>query len=147
MAQSKSKDIKNAIVTMLTDLQLDGEPAFIQVKGHPRGEFDGYPSARVLPGDQTTAKGAYGQNERTPAFIIRFHVLATNTGVEFDRMYELTDLVLDTLDTEDYSGDFIPTLAAEELNASRGDWYDEDSAAGPILTCDVSVAVSYSKDN
>ncbi|MCF8783196.1 hypothetical protein [Rhodococcus ruber] len=147
MATSKSKDIKDALVTLLTGLQLDGEPAFAQVKGHPRGEFNSYPAARVLPDDQSTQKGAQGQNDRTVNLLVRLHVESDKDASEFDKMYILTDLVLDALDSEDYDGNFVDTLQAEELNATRGDWFDTDGPAGPILACDIAVAVSYSRDN
>lgn len=148
MADSKSKDIKNALVALLQGLQRDGEPAFQEVKGHPRGTYEGFPAARVQPGDQTTSKGAHGQNDRTVNLTIRVLVEATDTGAEFDQMYELTDLVLDALDTADYQGDFIESLDAEELNASRGDWFDMNSqSTGPLLACDITVGVEYSRDN
>ena len=55
---SKSRAIRDGLVTLISELELDSEPAFISVKGNPKGEFDGYPSVRVLPGDQSTEKAA-----------------------------------------------------------------------------------------
>jgi len=144
---SKSKTIKNALITLLKGLQLNGEAAFVAVKGHPRGSFDGFPQVRVLPGDQTTEKGAYGQNDRTVSLTARVHIPYTDDGSEFDYMYELTDLILDALDTEDYSGSFNSDNGTYVLNTQRGDWFDEDTPTGPVLTCEVSVDVSYSKDD
>lgn len=149
MATSKSKDIKDAIKVLLTGLELDGEPAFQVVKGTPYGLLDGFPAVRVIPADQGTEKGATGQNNRTVAMTVRILIPfeSRNDDDDFDKMYELTDLVLDALDSEDYDGSFVDTLSAEELNASRGDWGETDGPSGPLLTCDIAVAVSYSKDN
>lgn len=144
---SKSKKIKNAIISLVQGIQYKNEPAFVNVMGTPRGEFDGYPAARVLPGDITTEKGAYSQNDRVVALTLRIHVPSTKEGTEFDTMYDLTDLVLDALDTADYEGEFISAVGVLEINASRGDWFDTDSPTGPILACDIAIEVTYSKDN
>jgi hypothetical protein len=146
---SKSKAIKDALVTLLSGLSLNGEPAFTAVKGNPRGEFDGFPSVRVLPGDQSTDKGAVGQNDRTVNYIVSTHVPTTATGTEFDYMYDLTDLIIDSLDQADFDNTLNLTDSGIDtyiLNCSRGDWFDTDSQAGPLLSCEVNVEVKYSKN-
>lgn len=145
-----SRAIKDGLIAILQAIQYQGEPAFTEVRGHPRGEFDSYPSVSVLPGDQATEKVAYGQNDRTPSYIIRTQLKATNDGTEFDYMYELTDLIIDALDSADFDGVLsaapdVPPVNI--LNASRADWFEGDSQAGPLLICDVDVSVEYSKDN
>ena len=148
MAQSKS--IKNALVTLLSGLQLAGETAFTEVKGYSAGEFDGYPSARVLPGDQTTEKAAIGQNDRTVSLIVRTHVMATDDGTDIDYLYDLTDLIIDSLDAADFDNELNiidPTIQTHMLDATRGDWSMDDFGAGPVLLCDVNVDVKYSKNN
>lgn len=142
-----SKDIKNALVSLLSDVELGGEPAFTAVKGNDAGEFDGYPSVRVLPGDQTTEKASTQQNDRTVSFIIRTHVPEDGDGSEVDLMYDLTDLIIDTLDSADASNVLAAQIGTYILNATRGDWFVTDSNAGSILMCDINVDVSYSKNN
>lgn len=147
---SKALAIKDGLVEIIAAIQLDGQAAFTEVKGHPRGQFDGFPSVRVLPGDQLTQKESFSENERTVAFTVRTHLPATNDGSEFDHMYKLTDLIIDTLDSADFYGQLdaaLPDVGAWILNATRADWFDEDSQEGPILSCDLEVQVKYSKDN
>lgn len=149
MAASKTKSIKDAMVSILSAIELDDEPAFVAVKDHPRGEFDEWPSVRVLPADQPNEKGSMGQNDRTPTFMVRTYVPATNEGTEFDQMYVLTDLILDALDEADFNNslnEIDQTIGSYMLNATRASWFDSDSQAGPILICDINVEVTYSKD-
>jgi hypothetical protein len=147
---SKSKAIKNALVEILSNCELNGEPAFTDVKGHPRGEFDGYPSVRVLPGDQSNRKASQGQNDRTPAYVVRTHVPIQDDGSEIDYIYDLTDLILDTLDTADFENqlnELDPTIGTFILTADRGDWLPVETPTGVVQACDINVEVSYSKDN
>ena len=65
-------------------------------------------------------------------------------------MYDLTDLIINTLDRGDYVGaleNIDPDLGTWMLNATRGDWYVTDTAVGNVLMCDVNIEVKYSKDN
>lgn len=146
MAESKGKDIKDAIIALVEGIQLDGEPAFLEVKGHPWGQFDGYPSVRVLPADQSTEKGAFGQNDRTVSLSIRTHLPVSESGSEFDQMYVLTDLIMDALDVADFNNTFSGSLGTYVLNASRGAWQEDDTQSGPVIACDIDVDVSYSKN-
>lgn len=146
MATSKSKDFRNALVALLQGLQRDGEPAFAIVKGHPRGQFDGWPVALVLPSTNTTEKGATAQNERTITRTIKLHVPAGD-GSEIDVMDELVDLVLDALDDADYSANIVDSLSAEDLSASSGEWYELETQTGVLVGCDITVSLSYDRDN
>jgi hypothetical protein len=143
---SKALDIRNQIMTIIQGVQLDGEPAFTEVIGHPRGQFDSEPAVRVLPSDQTSEDTTFGQSDRTVSFIVRTHLKSTDAGEEFDRMYELTDLLIDRLDKADYANE-LSGFNVFQMETTRGTWFEEDSQAGPILSCDLNVAVKYSKDN
>ena len=146
MAESKSRDIKNALVTLISGLTQDGEPAFVSVEGHSIGKFDGYPSVQVLPGRQDTEKAAQNQNDRTPVYEIRTHVEATETGSEFDYMYELTDLLIDALDQADHDDAFRAVTGTYLLNVTQGDWDYIETQAGTVLVFAINVEVTYSKD-
>ena len=146
MAESKARDIKNALVGLIEPLQLDGETAFVEVKGHPRGEFDGFPSVRVLPADVSSENVAFGENDRTVSFTVRTHLPVKTDGSEFDRMYELTDLLVDALEQADFDNTLQSQVGTYILTASRGTWMDVSTQSGVVLQCDIDVDVSYSKE-
>ena len=146
MAGSKAKDIKNQLVTLIQGLQLDGEQAFVDVQDNSIGKFDGYPSVQVLPGRQDTEKAAQNQNDRTVVFEVRTHVEPQEDGSEFDYMYELSDLLIDSLDQADADNTFQAAIGTYILNATQGDWDYIDGPAGPVLVFVINVEVSYSKD-
>lgn len=147
MAGSKARDIKNQLVTLIQGLQLDGEQAFVDVQDNSIGKFDGYPSVQVLPGRQDTDKAAQNQNDRTVVFEVRTHVEPQEDGSEFDYMYELSDLLIDSLDQADADNTFQAAIGTYILNATQGDWDYIETPAGPVLVFVINVEVSYSKDN
>lgn len=145
-----SRKIKDALKEVLEDVEYKGQPAFVAVKGSPDDEFDGYPSIRVLPGDQASERSTQSQNDQTVRYIVRTHVeYGSDSEAAFDHMYDLTDLIIDTLNEADFANKLqeidedIPTFM---MNADRGDWFDSDTQAGVVLMCDVNVEVTYSKD-
>ena len=148
-----SKRVKNALKTFMAELQVDGEPAFVRVIGSMRGEFDAYPALRILPNDLTTTKASVKENDKSIQFIFRVSLPLENnplpTEAIIDQMYDLTDLLVDRLDSGDYDGALSqvdPSLEVLRIDASRGDWLSTQSAVGLILNCDVAVAVLYSRD-
>ena len=92
----KSKDIRNALATIMGNVQLGGETAFVQVLKSGTGEFSGYPSLRVIPGPVDTEKWAVGEQRRTVGFILRTYALLEDTPetelAAVDLIYDLTDL-------------------------------------------------------
>lgn len=152
-----SKRIKNALKTVLSAITYDtgsgSEPAFLSVLDNTKGEFDGYPSIRILPGDITTEKASVFENDRTVNFVIRVHLFMENKpeseSATYDWMYNLTDLILDTLDVGDSTGALNtadPTLQnILMLNATRGDWIVAETDSATALLCDVNCSVHYSK--
>jgi hypothetical protein len=149
----KSKRIKNALVSVLTAITYNDESAFTQVLDNSRNVFDSYPNVQVLPGDVSNEKTTTGQTDRTPAYIIRIRIPLEDANqtqsTAYDHMYDLTDLVLDELDTSDHDStlnDIDPTLGVYMMDATRGDWMVVPSSGGDTLLCDVNVQVTYSKD-
>jgi hypothetical protein len=154
---SQAKRIKNALKTLLSGIQYDAgsgnEPAFVSVLDNTTGEFDGYPSLRVLPGDLDTEKASVAENERTAAYVIYVHLPLEATpateGATYDKMYDLTDLILDCLDEGDFDNSLTAidsTIGVHFLDAQRGDWLVNDSKGGAILICRIDVQVRYSKN-
>lgn len=151
--KGKARRIKDALVTLMQAVQLNDEPAFTQVLDSAKGEFDSYPSVRVLPADQDTDKSAVGQNERTVAYYVRVHLPLESTQITeaqtIDYIYDLTELILDCLDEGDFAGSIAqidPLIGTHILNATRGAWGFAQSPAGVLLTCDVNVSARYTKN-
>jgi|SRR5215203_1706413 len=153
----QSKRIKNALKTLVQGIQYDAgtgnEPAFVSVLDNTTGEFDGYPSLRVLPGDLDTEKASVAENERTAAYVLYVHLpLEESPATEaatYDKMYDLTDLIIDCLDEGDVDNSLSaigPTLGVHFLDAQRGDWIVNTSKGGAILICRIDVNVRYSKN-
>lgn len=148
MAESKTLSIRNAIIGLIQGIQIDDEAAFSSVSGVPVGEFDDYPSVRVLPSVLDNEKAAFRQTDRSVTFIVRTYLpyganeQATNT----DKMYLLTDLIFDQLDESDEDEAFRTALGTYILTTDRGEWTVEEVAGGVLLYADINVEVSYSKD-
>lgn len=146
MGASKSRDIRDALVTRLATVQKDGAVAFTEVVGFEGNAFDGYPSVRVLPLDLNNEKGSSYEMDRTVGFIVRTHVPAVQDGSDYAAMYELTDLIVDSLDEADVDNTFQAAIGTYILSTTRGSWTYEDSGTGVVLCADINVEVSYSKD-
>lgn len=153
----KSKRIKNALVTLMSGVQYDAgsgnEPAFVSVLDNTQGEFTGYPSLRVLPNDVTNEKYSTHQSDRTVAFVARVHIPLEETpeseAAAFDKVYDLTDLIIDAIDVADSDGTLNTldaTLGVLLMDADRGDWTVQVGQSGVMLLCDVNVTVRYSKN-
>lgn len=150
----RSKRIKNALKQVVSAIQYDAgsgaENLYQEVTDTTADQFDGYPVLQILPGDYTTEKAAFNQNDRSVNLVLRTHLrIETQTAATYDKMYDMTDLLLDALDQADDDNSLNTidaTLGTWILNAIRGDWSVVDSAQGSILLCDVNVEVKYSKD-
>lgn len=147
----KSRSIKDALVTLISGIEYQSEPAFTEVVGNPDTAFDGYPSVRVLPGKLATVKGSTGQNDKTPDYIVRTHIEVDNNDWQpaIDQAYDLTDLIVDTLDTADNQGTLNtidPSLGLLKVNATGGEWFPQETQAGVVLMCDINVEVTYSRN-
>jgi hypothetical protein len=144
MAASKSKDIRDGIISVIEPIQRDGEDAFMDVLGHTHGQFDSFPSVRVLPVQVDPERAAYRQSDRTVAFIARTYVEVKNDGSDFDMMYELTDLIVDALEKADADNTFHQDLATYQMAVSQGEWSEEETQSGTLLMADVNIEVTYS---
>jgi hypothetical protein len=151
----QSKKIKNALKAILTAIQYDGgggSETAMYVLDSSHGKAEGYPVLRLLPADVDDNKAAVFENERTVNFLLivelPMEVSPETEAATYDKMYDLTDLIIDTLDV----GDATSALHAQDstlntylLAATRGDWYAVAENDGIKLVCDINVAVKYSK--
>lgn len=149
----KSKRIKNALKAIATDLQYNDEPAFQEVLGSNAGAFNGYPNLQILPGDISTEHVTTGESDHAPAYILRVRIPLedTNTAQEtaVDKMYDLTDLLIDAIEDQDTHmslTDDDGLIAITKMDAARGDWLEVPASNGANLVCDVNVQITYSKD-
>src|SRR4051794_34936536 len=107
-----SKRTKNALKAIMEAITYDtgagAEPAFVQVVGSTEGVFDAYPVLRIFPGRLDTQKASVDENERTLVFTLRvllpLEETAQASSATYDYMYDLTDIILDTLDKGDFHG-------------------------------------------
>lgn len=140
----KLKDIKNAIVTGLTNLQYGDETAFSEVVSDTRATFDTYPAARVVLNGQPNEISTNKQNEREPEYLVISYVQyeandANAEGAAFDIAYDLTDLVIDMLDG------LQPGFTVITKPAQAG-WEILETEAGNVLGIMATVRISYSHD-
>lgn len=150
-----SRRYKDALKSYLATIQLDGgsgpENAFYAVLDTPKGQFDGYPTLMVMPGSLDDEKASVRQTTRTLNLILRTYVLLEADKPQanaYDQLYDLTDLLLDTLDQGDINDSlktYDATLTNWMLNASRGEWAAEQTPAGVVITADVNVEIRYTK--
>src|SRR5688572_5486872 len=103
-----SKKIKNALKTVLEGIEYDagsGDEPAMYVKDSSHGAFDGYPAVRILPADIGNDKSSTAEQERAPAYLLMVHLPMEDTpeseSETYDKMYDLTDLIMDTLDQGD----------------------------------------------
>lgn len=156
--KSQARGIKDALVTLLSGVQLDAghgaEPAFGLVTDDPSMTFTGNePFVMVYPAPSNDTKAAIGQNDREVAFIVIVVLSMENkqrTQVQtYDYMYDLTELILDCFDEGDFTDALNrtdTTLHTWIMNATRSTFLPAEAKAGAILLCNIDVAVTYSKD-
>ena len=75
----------------------------VEVSGTPKLKFSGYPSAYVIPSDNTADYETNKENIRTYAFLIRMFHETKTSGVQeaIEALEDLTDDILDLFDKED----------------------------------------------
>lgn len=155
--RGKSRRIKNALMEIVSDIKYDSghgdENAFLLVTDSTQDEFDGYPILQVLPDAPSNEKAAMGQNDRGINLVLRTHVPLEGESPAgsptIDKIYDLTDLILDTLDSADFDNrlnEIDPSLGTWILDANRGVWIPIQTSAGVVMSCDINVEVKYSKD-
>lgn len=147
----KSRTIKDALVTVLSGIQYQGEPAFVNVTDSTAEQFDGYPSVRLLPGSIENTKGSMAQMDRAVEYQAVIHMkLEDVENIQsdvIDQIYDLTDLVIDALDEADFDDSLREQVGGSYLlRADRAEWDVVDSKAGALIMLVVTITAEYSKN-
>lgn len=156
-SRGKSRVIRDALVTELTQVQYLGEPAFMEVSGSTKGQFKGYPAMRVMPGRFANDATGMGETERTVTFDGIVHIEVESNGDSeddplqdaIDKMLDLTELIADQLDDADFNNrldDHEPGLNALQISTETIDWDFLAGDAGTMLLFVVRMSVRYSKE-
>lgn len=154
---SMTRRLRDALVALIAQLQYDGgsgaEPAFSLVTGDPSQDFDSYPYCYVGPAPLMDTKGATGQNDREVQFVIitllPLEGASITQSAQYDKMYDLCELVLDMLDEADYRDSLNtvdPTLGTWMMNATRSVPQPGTAKGGAVLIGSIDVSISYSKN-
>lgn len=151
----KTRAIKNALVTLVTGLQYNGEPAFTQVTDNTSDDFESFPAVRVLPSPELISNeiGTMPQNDRTVRFNVVVHdSLESADKIQsdvIDGMTDRADLLLDTFDVGDFTDQLKaidPTLGDYIMSVPSVSLDPVDSKGGALLMLVLTVEVKYSKD-
>lgn len=149
----KSLSIKNAVVTLMSEVEYKGEPAFANVTDDTASDFAEYPVLRVLPNFIENTRDAQSQNDRDVnlqlVVTLPLEDPAAIQAKVIDQIYDLTDLILDTLDSGDFNDrlkEIDPTIGSYDLVADRADWDVVDTKGGAQLMLIVGIVVSYVLD-
>ncbi len=140
-----SRRVKNALKALLAQIKYDSgsgeQDAFVSVLGSTEGQFEGYPALRILPGDVTTEKTDTAVNDRTLVYVLRVHLPLEDTAeaseATYDHMYDLTDLIIDTLDRGDYTGALRACLTwmVDELPGVVRPWANDSGRSWCPMGC------------
>lgn len=152
-----SKKIKNALKTVLQGITYDtgggAEPAFVSVLDNTKDEFDGYPSMRILPNNINSSSAATGEFDHKISYaLLMSFPLESTLDIEsttYDHMYDLTDLVIDTIEHADYVGQLSQidsTIQNWMMNVPQSRWYVGQGKAGALLLAEITVELTYKKD-
>jgi len=85
---------------------LEGVSNISEVANYPKLEFNGYPSAYIIPSDNEADYETTSENVRVYAFIIRVFQETKQLGVQeaLNRLEKVVDDILDIIDKEDLKG-------------------------------------------
>lgn len=155
--KGNNRKIKDALISMLQGITYDTgsgpEPAFVNVLDNTKYEFEGYPSVLVLPNTLASTTAQSAQMDHTVSFATIMHFSlsdpATIETATYNQMYDLTDLIVDTVEHGDYIGQLStidPTITNWRMDVKQARWYVATGKIGALLLCNVDIEVTYSKD-
>lgn len=156
--KGRNRRIKDALVTILTGINYDpggtgAEPAFVSVLDNTKDKFEGYPAVTILPNNLGSATGSNTEKEHTVDFAIFTHLPVEDSNtVEsalYNQMYDLTDLIIDTLEHADFIntlGTADPTIQNLKMEVPQTRWFIAQGKSGGLLIVNVDVQITYSID-
>ena len=118
----KYRDIKDKLVSELESIQKDSSAMYHDVYTAPRQQYQGYPSAVIVPTQSPSDFGSVVENDRVHNFSINSYISIANKtdaamDAAFNTMYDIADLVLNHFD-KDPELDGLVTY----VNPAVGDW-------------------------
>lgn len=141
----KVKSIKDKLVTLITGLQYNGNPAFVDVYDYYIDTYTGYPIAVILLSNNQGDFGTSAQNDRVDIFDIHVILSLEDGGMSRsavqDYMYDLLDLVRDVIDNSQDLEGFVTYM-----NPTIADPAIVDIGNGESADAKVSVEVRYTVD-
>ena len=149
------KTLRPQLVTLLQSIKdTDNQNVFVEVSPAPKIVFDGYPSAYVLPSDNTGDFETTSENERVYAFIVRVWEETKNQGINqaVTAMEGVIDSVIDAVDQEGLKDSTTRTIGIHvpakytflNVLASPGRW--QDFPDEELLMAEITVRVQVSVD-
>lgn len=133
---------------------LDGISTVREVSGTPKLKFNNYPAAYVVPSENQSEYETSQANERVYAFIVRlfYETKSTTVDTAMDRLEDVVDTVLDTLDKEDLKSSTNRTVGVSlpsgytflSINAHPSTWGELPGAN--LLMAEIRVSVKLSID-
>lgn len=142
-------DLSAEIKTVLQAVQVSGAGAFVEVLERAGNQFNGYPSATIVPGETDSDYATVKQNDRTYVFMIYIYESLENlddTGSSPDTAWEnvrlIIDGVLDGLDNSDdlnNKADFVRPVPMQPFETEVG-------TSGVVLVAPIRVECVKSVD-
>ena len=129
-----------AIVSVLQNVQQNGESAFADIEAYPTVQFSGTPAATVVPSDNTSDYATNVQNLRTYTFFVDLYyplqvASAGGPSQAFAVMAVLVDTVIDAFDNSN-------TLngACQILVPTPSSWQLVQSTSGELLNARINLS-------
>lgn len=147
--------LRPQIITLLqTLLDSDNKSVFVEISKSPKIRFSGYPSAHVIPSDNTGDYETNRENERTYSFIVRCFDETKNQGIEaaMEHLETIADSVIDLFDQEDLKQGTDRTIGINpptrytyiNIFATPGKW--GEFADEELLMTEITLKVKFSVD-
>jgi hypothetical protein len=143
----KSRAIKDALLTTLQNMGSTSDGTkLVSVLDNTRGAFEGYPAAQLLPMRLDNSVLANHQQERTSNYVLLVHIPMEDTPeteqTAYNTMYDIVDLVTDTLDT----ASFDLGVGVLLLETTLADYQVATMKNGVTLLVRIDIKAMYTKD-
>ena len=129
--------ISAKLKTVIAGVQQASSAAFVDVLENPTGQFNGFPSATIVPTDVSSIYATVNQNRRSYGFEVALFISIGNTGdvaTAFAQMRVLADSVLDALEQTIDLGGIVNYLIPVPMR-----WSIEASDSGDVLVAPIQI--------
>lgn len=153
MSAGTTRKVKDALVQILSGLQLDNDAAFTKVIDNTHDEYQGYPIARILPdSSRSSVEDSTSWLHQDSYSIIVTWPLTDPSNIESDMYndsYDIADLVRNSLEHDDHASllnQLDPSLTWQFATVPNTTWRVATSkSGGAVLAITLSVQVTYSQ--